>query len=213
MSFLPEWSIMVQFAPASLILALIPGPDIMLSVERTITQSKTAGIVCAFGSATGFAIQVIAVTIGLSALIMTSPNAFFILKIVGAIYLLWLAFQILRKPLVFSLDQTFQNYQSLISNYCTGIAISLTNPKSMLFNMTFLPQFISANDSMATQKLLILGLSYIPISLPITIFIVFAANKLSLSLKQNPLYARIFNWLVAGIFTSFAVHILIAQAS
>ncbi|MCZ2203497.1 LysE family translocator [Bartonella sp. A05] len=213
MSFLPEWPIMVQFASTALIVALIPGPDIMLSVERTIAQNKTAGIVCALGSATGFAIQVIAVTIGLSALIMASPNAFFLLKITGAVYLLWLAFQTLRKHSAFSLEQAFQNHKSLTRNYFTGIGINITNPKSILFNMTFLPQFINANDPMATQKLLVLGFSYIPISLPITIFMVFMAHKLSIRLKQNPLYMRILNWVIAGVFTSFALRLLITRTS
>ncbi|CBI75708.1 putative amino acid efflux protein [Bartonella clarridgeiae 73] len=211
MSFLPEWSIVVQFFLAALVFALIPGPDVMLSVGRTIAQGKKAGIMCAFGSATGFTIQVIAVAIGLSALIFTSPHAFFLLKIVGAFYLLWLAFQLLRQHSTFSLKETSPERHSLKRNYLTGIGINLLNPKVILFNVTFLPQFINANDPMATQKLLILGLSYIPISLPITISMVFMANKLSKSFLQNPFYARFFDWFIAGVFTSFALRLLILK--
>ncbi|WP_375615653.1 LysE family translocator [Bartonella sp. AP58NXGY] len=209
MSFLPEWSIVVQFALASLILALIPGPDMMLSVGRTITQSKKAGIMCALGSATGFAIQVTAVALGLSALIFAAPHAFVFLKIVGAFYLLWFAFQALWRNSTLSFEPTFSKPQSSKRNYLAGIGINLLNPKVILFNATFLPQFINANDPMATQKLLFLGLSYIPISFPITIAIVFTAHKLTKILKQNPLYLRFLDWLIAGIFTSFALHLLI----
>ncbi|MGF7157009.1 LysE family translocator [Bartonella heixiaziensis] len=211
MSFFPEWSMMIQFFLAALVLALIPGPDIMLSVSRTIAQSKKAGIICALGSATGFAIQVVAVALGISALIFTSPRAFFLLKVVGAFYLLWLAFQALRKHSTFSLKETSTKYQSLRRNYFTAIGINLLNPKVILFNVTFLPQFINVNDPMATQKLLILGLSYIPISLPINISIIFMAHKFSYGLKQNPAYIRFLNWLIAGIFTSFALRILIDE--
>ncbi|WP_317992510.1 LysE family translocator [Bartonella gliris] len=211
MSFFPEWSSMIQFFSASLVLALIPGPDIMLSVARTIAQNKKAGIMCALGSATGFAIQVVAVALGISALIFTSPRAFSLLKVVGAFYLLWLAFQALRKHSTFSLKKTSPKHQSLKRNYLTAIGINLLNPKVILFNMTFLPQFINANDPMATQKLLILGLSYIPISLPITISIVFMAHKFSNGMKQNPTYIRLLDWLIAGIFTSFALRILIDE--
>ncbi|GAA4658373.1 LysE family translocator [Bartonella pachyuromydis] len=209
MSFFPEWPILIQFSVASLILALIPGPDMMLSIGRTITQSKKAGIMCALGSATGFAIQVTAVALGLSALIFASPHTFVLLKIAGAFYLLWLALQALRKHSTFSIEQTSSQYKSSKRNYLAGIGINLLNPKVILFNVTFLPQFINANDPMATQKLLILGFSYIPISLPITISTVFMAHKLFKSLKQNPLYMRFFNWLIAGTFTSFALHLLI----
>ncbi|WP_019220932.1 LysE family translocator [Bartonella senegalensis] len=211
MSFLPEWHIIVQFSLASLVLALIPGPDIMLSVGRTMAQNKKAGIMCAFGSATGFAIQVVAVALGLSALIFTSPRVFFLLKIMGAFYLLLLAIQTLYKPSTLSFKKTSPKHQSLKRNYFTAIAINLLNPKVLFFNMTFLPQFIDANDPMVTQKLLILGLSYIPISLPINISIVFMAHKLSQGIKRNPSYLRFLDWLVAGIFTSFALSILIDE--
>ncbi|AQX29978.1 MULTISPECIES: LysE family translocator [Bartonella] len=213
MSFFPEWPIFVQFALISLILALIPGPDMMLSVGRTIAQNKKAGIMCAFGSATGFAIQVTAVAIGLSALIVTSPRAFFLLRIVGAFFLLWLAFQTLLKNSTFSLQQTSPpKHQSLKRNYLAGVGINLLNPKVILFNMTFLPQFIDVNDPMVKQKLFILGLSYIPISLPITILLVLMANKFSTSLKENPFYIRMLNWLIAAIFIIFALRLLIIKA-
>ncbi|WP_142416159.1 LysE family translocator [Bartonella massiliensis] len=209
MSFLPEWSIIAQFALASLILALIPGPDMMLSVGRTITQGKKAGIMCTLGSATGFAIQVTAVALGLSALIFAAPHTFVLLKIVGAFYLLWFSFQALRRKSTFFYEQTASKSHSFKRNYLAGIGINLLNPKVILFNATFLPQFIDANDPMATQKLLFLGLSYIPISFPITILVVFTAHKLTKTLKQNPLYLRFLDWLIAGIFTSFALHLLI----
>ncbi|WP_208442051.1 LysE family translocator [Bartonella raoultii] len=211
MAFFPEWPILIQFSIASLILALIPGPDMMLSIGRTITQNKKAGIMCALGSATGFAIQVTGVALGLSALIFASPRAFVFLKFAGAFYLLWFAIQTLRKHSTFSIEQTPSQYKSSKRNYLAGIGINLLNPKVILFNVTFLPQFINANDPMATQKLFILGLSYIPISLPITISTVFIAHKLFQSLKQNTLYMRFFNWLIAGTFTSFAIHLLITE--
>ncbi|MET3589041.1 threonine/homoserine/homoserine lactone efflux protein [Bartonella silvatica] len=211
MSFIPEWSILIQFSMAALILTLIPGPDMMLSIERTITQNKKAGIMCTLGSATGFAIQVIAVALGLSALIFASPHAFSILKIAGAFYLLWFAIQSLRKHSKFSLKLQTSQYQSAKRNYLAGIGINLLNPKVVLFNITFLPQFINANDPMAMQKLLVLGLSYIPISLPITISIVFMAHKLFKSLQKNSLYMRVLNWLIAGIFVSFAFQLLITE--
>lgn len=211
MSFFPEWPILIQFFVASLVLALIPGPDMMLSIGRTITQSKKAGIMCVLGSATGFVIQVTGVALGLSALIFASPRAFSLLKIAGACYLLWFALQALYKRSTFSFETTSLKYQSSKRNYLTGIGINLLNPKVILFNVTFLPQFINANDPMATQKLFILGLSYIAISLPIAISIVFMAHELFKNLKKNPLYLRVFDWLIAGTFTSFALHLLITE--
>lgn len=211
MSFLPEGPILIQFFVASLVLTFIPGPDMMLYVGRTLTQNKKAGVMCALGSATGFAIQVTAVALGLSALIFASPYTFSLLKIAGAAYLLWFALQALYKRSTFSPEKASLKYQSSKRNYLTGVGINLLNPKVILFNVTFLPQFINANDPMATQKLFILGLSYIAISLPIAISIVFMAHELFKNLKKNPFYLRFLDWLIAGTFTSFAIHLLITE--
>lgn len=211
MSLFPDWPIFIQFFMASLILVLIPGPDMMLYVGRTITQNKKAGIMCALGSTTGFAIQVTAVAFGLSALIFASPRSFVVFKTIGACYLLWFALHALCKRSTFSFEETALKYQSSKRNYLAGIGINLLNPKVILFNVTFLPQFIDANDPIATQKLFILGLFYIAISLPIIIFIIFTAHILFKNLKKNPFYLRFFDWLIAGTFASFAFHLLIAE--
>lgn len=212
MSFLPDWHVFVQFAGAAIILTLIPGPDMALFVGRSIAQGRMAGFACILGCSTGIMIQVVAVAIGLSALIVASPTAFFLLKIMGAVYLLWLAFQAIRKGSSFALDNQKQARQSFKRNYLTGLGINLLNPKVILFNMTFLPQFVQAADPSAPEKILFLGLAFIPISLPFTVTMVLAADRFANLLKQNPLYVRILDWLMAGIFTAFAIRLLATQA-
>lgn len=211
-SWLPDWHIFLQFAGAAIILTLIPGPDMALFVGRSIAQGKKAGFSCVLGCINGIIIQVIAVSIGLSALIVASPMAFLLLKILGAVYLLWLAFQAIRNKSSFSLNQDRQARQSFRKNYLTGLCINLLNPKVLLFNITFLPQFVNAADPYASGKVLFLGLSFIPISLPFTITMVLAADKFAKFLKKNPRYVRCLDFLMAGIFTAFALRLLATQA-
>lgn len=212
MIFLPDWHVFLQFAGAAIILILIPGPDMALIIGRAISQGKMAGAACVLGCYTSIFIQVISVAIGLSALIIASPTGFFILKASGAIYLLWLAFQALRHGSKFSIDMGGKQKQSLRRNYLAGFWMDLLNPKVLLFNMTFLPQFVQASDPAAAQKLLFLGLAFIPISLPFTFLMLFAADKLAAILKQNPIYTRVLDWVMAGIFIAFAVRLIATQA-
>ncbi|EJF90989.1 LysE family translocator [Bartonella tamiae] len=211
MTFLPDWLTFIQFAGAVIILTLIPGPDMVLFVSRSIAQGKAAGFACIFGCSTGIIIQVIAVSIGLSALIIASPTAFLVLKISGALYLLWLAIKTIRHKSGFTLHQTQKAPLSFKRNFLTALGINLLNPKVLLFNMTFLPQFVHATDPYAGAKILFLGLSFIPIGFPINAVMVFAAHQFASLLKKNPLYVRILDWVSAGIFTAFALRLLATQ--
>jgi threonine/homoserine/homoserine lactone efflux protein len=168
MPFIPEASIIVQFAVATFIIAITPGPDMTLFVGRALSAGRAAGFACMFGAMTGVIIHTALVALGLSALIVASPQAFLVLKIFGAGYLVWLAYQAIRNGSAFSPEKKAGSGRSLFQNWATGLGINLLNPKIILFFMTFLPQFVSANDPNAPGKLLFLGLLFIPLSLPVT---------------------------------------------
>src|SRR5690606_24054018 len=212
MDFIPEFAVIAQFAIATLIIAITPGPDMTLFVGRTLSQGRAAGLACMAGAMTGILIHTLLVALGLSALIVASPQAFLALKIFGAGYLIWLAVQAIRKGAAFSPEKAAGPRRSLAGNWAMGIAINLLNPKIVLFFMTFLPQFVSASDPHAPQKLLFLGLLFIPISLPVTVPMVLAADGFASMLKRMPRVMRVIDYLFAGIFSAFAIRILTASA-
>ncbi|MDN2579983.1 LysE family translocator [Aquibium sp. ELW1220] len=212
MSFLPDPAVFAQFAVATFIIAITPGPDMTLFVGRALSEGRAAGLACMAGALTGCAIHTTLVALGLSALIVASPEAFLVLKIVGAAYLIWLAWQAIRKGSAFSPDTRQRKARPLWRNWVTGIGINLLNPKIILFFMTFLPQFVSADDPHAAGKLLFLGLSFIPLSLPVTIPMVLAADGFAGLLSRSPGVTRVIDWLFAGVFSAFALKILTAQA-
>jgi threonine/homoserine/homoserine lactone efflux protein len=212
MSFLPDAAIFAQFAVATFIIAITPGPDMTLFVGRALSEGKAAGMACMAGALTGCAIHTTLVALGLSALIVTSPEAFLVLKVVGAGYLIWLAYQAVTRGSAFSPDMRQRKARPLWQNWATGIGINLLNPKIILFFMTFLPQFVSADDPHAAGKLLFLGLCFIPLSLPVTIPMVLAADGFSSLLARSPRVTRAIDWLFAGVFSAFALKILTAQA-
>src|SRR5690606_21268406 len=163
MHFVPDFSTILQFAIATFVIAITPGPDMTLFVGRALSQGKKAGFACMSGAMTGILIHTILVSLCLSALLVASPSAFLILKICGAAYLVWLAWQALRHGSAFDPDVKATRKSSFARNWAIGLGINLLNPKIILFFMTFLPQFVSANDPHAPAKLFFLGFLFIPL--------------------------------------------------
>ncbi|WP_011582179.1 MULTISPECIES: LysE family translocator [Chelativorans] len=211
MNFIPDTAIILQFAIAVIVLAITPGPDMTLFVGRALSQGRAAGFACMFGAMTGIVIHTILVALGLSALLVASPTAFWILKIFGAGYLVWLAWQAIRHGSAFNPDAKASNKASLFKNWATGLGINLLNPKIILFFMTFLPQFVTPSDPHAPGKLFFLGVLFIPLSLPITAPMVIAADKFAGLLRKSPTITRVVDYLFAGVFSAFALKILTAQ--
>ena len=211
MDLLPETPVLISFAIACVVLAITPGPDMSLFLSRAISQGRAAGLAAMAGSLTGVIVHTAMVAVGLSALIVAAPAAFNMLKIVGAGYLTWLAFDAIRNGSSLNLKPGKGKPQSLKANYLTGIGINLLNPKIILFFMTFLPQFVSVTDPHATAKFFILGLMFNVISLPIVIPMILAAHSMAETLKRNPRVTRTIDWIFAGVFSAFAVRILMIQ--
>ncbi|WP_157014482.1 LysE family translocator [Mesorhizobium xinjiangense] len=212
MNLVPDYATIAQFAIATFVIAITPGPDMTLFVGRSLSQGRAAGLACMAGAMTGIVVHTSMVALGLSALIVASPQAFLALKIFGAGYLVWLAWQAVRRGSAFSPDVATRPAGSLWRNWATGLGINLLNPKIILFFMTFLPQFVSVSDPHASAKLLFLGLLFIPLSLPVTVPMVLAADGFAGLMKKSPKVTRVVDYLFAGVFSAFALKILTAQA-
>lgn len=211
MDFLPSLAVFTSFTLAALALTLTPGPDMTLFLGRALTQGRSAGMAAMFGAATGVIIHTMLAAFGISALIQASPKGFFILKIVGALYLLWLAIQAIREGSAFSLEEAKTKPKSLTNNWLTGIGINLLNPKIILFFITFLPQFISPEDPNATGKMIFLGFYFIAIAIAFCSAMIYAVDSVAETLKRNPKVTRAIDWLFAGVFSAFALRILLTE--
>ncbi|MBO6920269.1 MAG: LysE family translocator [Rhizobiaceae bacterium] len=211
MSFIPDSLTLIAFCTASIVLAITPGPDMTLMISRSLSDGVKAGLMIVAGTTTGILIHTCLVAFGLSALVVASPTAFWILKIAGAGYLLWLAIQALRGSSSFSVERQTSSDKSLIRFWFNGLGVNLLNPKIIIFFMTFLPQFVRADDPNFTGRLLFLGLLFAVVALPIVIGTVIAADKLSRWLKNNPRFLRWLDYRFASVFSMFAVRILFTQ--
>ena len=128
---------LLAFAAASLVGIITPGPDMTLFVGRALSDRRAPALACVTGTLTGILVHTVLVTLGISALVIASPTAFWVLKKGGALYLLWLALKAIRGGAVFSIEGAGANGRSLWANWTHGVAVNLLNPKIIIFFMTF----------------------------------------------------------------------------
>ena len=147
-------------------LFITPGPDMSLFLAKTIAGGRRAGIAAMTGASLGCVVHSLLAAFGLSALIAASPTLFLALKIVGALYLLWLAIDAVRNGSSLNVKaERRQRRASLVERWRSGSRVNLTNPKVVLFFLTFLPQFVDAHDPHAAGKLLFLGIYFVVLDL------------------------------------------------
>ncbi|MFH6782871.1 MULTISPECIES: LysE family translocator [Methylobacterium] len=208
MSFLPDTPTLLAYLAACLVLFVTPGPDMSLTLARTIGAGRRAGIVTVLGTSLGTLIHTLAAVLGISALIAASATAFTVLKVVGALYLGWLAIDALRRGSALTVRvETVRG--GLWRTFCLGLGVNLTNPKVVLFFLTFLPQFVRADAPDPTGQLAFLGLTFIALSLPLGILMVLGAARVTGALQARPRLMRGIDWLFAGLFGTFAARILL----
>lgn len=211
MEFLPNLPTLLAFTAATLLLAATPGPDMTLSISRALAQGKTAALYVVIGTSLGCLVHTLLVAFGVSALITASPTAFLVLKTGGAAYLFWLAVQAIRYGSSLSVKKVEDTKASAWSNISTGLGVNLLNPKVIIFFMTFLPQFVTANDPHVTGKLLFFGVFFIIAAMPINIAVILTADWLSSWLQRKKSVMRAIDYTFAGVFSVFAVKILFTQ--
>ncbi|UHC16144.1 LysE family translocator [Methylobacterium currus] len=208
MSFLPDTPTLLAYLAACLVLFVTPGPDMSLTLARTIGSGRRAGIVTVLGTSLGTLIHTLAAVLGISALIAASATAFTVLKVVGALYLAWLAIDALRRGSALHVRvETVRG--GLWRTFWLGLGVNLTNPKVVLFFLTFLPQFVRADAPDPTGQLAFLGLAFVGLSLPLGILMVLGAARVTGALQSRPQLMRGIDWLFAGLFGTFAARILL----
>ena len=182
-----------------------------LFLAKTVSGGRQAGLAAMLGAMAGCCVHTLLAALGLSALLAASATAFTILKIVGALYLLWLAVDAVRHGSALNLRDEAPAEVSVRRTFLLGVGINLTNPKVVLFFVTFLPQFVSADDPHAAGKLLFLGLYFIAFSAPLAALLIISAERVIALLKSRPRVLRAIDYSFAGLFGVFALKILTTQ--
>jgi threonine/homoserine/homoserine lactone efflux protein len=207
-----EPGILIPFILAVVVIALTPGPDMTFFLGRTLAQGRAAGLAAMAGATTGILVHTMLVALGLSALIVAAPSLFLALKLAGALYLAFLAVQVIHHGSALTLPDGPAPRANLAATWASGLAINLLNPKIVLFFMTFLPQFVRADDPNAAAQLITLGLLFVVVALCITVPMILAADRAAATLRRFPRAARVMDWIFASVFAAFAAHLLLGRA-
>jgi threonine/homoserine/homoserine lactone efflux protein len=211
LNFVPSLPVFLAYTAASLLLAVTPGPDMALFLSKTLGGGRRFGFSALGCCMVGLVIHACAAALGLSALLAASAQAYGAVKLVGAAYLLWLAYGALRHGSVLHLEGGAQGQGSLFATFLTGLGINLTNPKIIIFFVTFLPQFIEAGDVHAGGKFLFLGLYFLCVASLVSGLLIVVASRFVTAAKSRPRLMRVFDYALASLMGAFAARLILAQ--
>jgi threonine/homoserine/homoserine lactone efflux protein len=210
--FFPSPSLAAAYFAACLLLAATPGADMALFLSRTLAGGRAQGFAAQAGANAGLVVHNFAAVLGLSALLAASAHAYEAVKIAGALYLLWLAWASVRHGSALKLKAGAPASGGLRGAFASGFLINVTNPKIVLFFVTFLPQFIGASDPHASAKLFLLGFGFIAITSPVNAVVILVAGRFVAAAKRNPRALRVFDYGFAALMSAFAARLIWNEA-
>jgi threonine/homoserine/homoserine lactone efflux protein len=200
----PGPSTLALFAVAALALAVVPGPAVLYIVARSVDQGRLAGLVSALGISVGSLVHVVAATIGLSSLLASSATAFTVVKYAGAAYLIFLGIRrlMMREQLE---NEVMRAPRSRRRLFADGVVVNVLNPKTALFFVAFLPQFVEPGEGMATLQILVLGLLFTLIALCSDSVWALAAGTLGEWLRRSRWYLGLKRWVTGTVFVGLGL--------
>ena len=178
-----EMNNLPMFLAAGLLVAVTPGPGIFYVAARTLAGGRGEGIASSIGLGLGGLVHVIGGAIGISALVMASAEAFTMVKVLGAVYLVWLGLKAWREARV-SLP-TNARRTSACQAFREGIIVEALNPKTAAFFLAFIPQFVDASQPVAAQ-FVVLGLISVALNTTADIVVTYAAATARAGLENRP---------------------------
>jgi threonine/homoserine/homoserine lactone efflux protein len=186
---MPEARSLVLFLGSALILCVIPGPAVFYITARSVSQGRRAGLVSVLGIQTGTLVHVAAAALGLSAVLLTSALAFEVVRFLGAGYLILLGVRRLRSRDGVS-EAEEDGHSPLAKIFRDGVVVNVLNPKTALFFLAFLPQFVDPSRGRPGLQFGILGLLFIGVAMASDGTWALAASALRNRLRGSPSFLR-----------------------
>jgi threonine/homoserine/homoserine lactone efflux protein len=204
---MPSPSTLALFTVAAITLLVIPGPAVLYIVTRSVDQGRAAGLASVCGIHVGTLVHVAAAALGLSALLVSSATAYNTVRWVGAAYLVWLGVQRLLardEPSGPSEDRTGSR-PSLRRIFAQGVVVNVLNPKTALFFLAFLPQFVDTSRGSVPFQVLVLGVAFVLLGLLSDGAYALAASTGAGWLRRRPGVARASRLVSGGVLISLGV--------
>ena len=201
---IPDPASLAVFVVAALALLLVPGPAVLYVVARSIHQGRRAGLASVLGIHVGTLVHILAATVGLSALVVSSAVAFTAVKIVGAAYLvglgLWTLLSRRAEP-----DVVLGGERNLRRAFAQGIVVNVLNPKTALFFLAFLPQFVDGDATHPALQIAFLGLLFGALGLVTDSLWAIAAGTAGGVLRRSRRFVRAQRYVTGSVYVGLGV--------
>ncbi len=202
---------LTTFILASTLLALAPGPDNIFVLTQSALYGRKSGIIITLGLCTGLIVHTSAVALGVAAIFMVSTAAFTTLKLIGAAYLLYLAWHALKASAQPLSSVSAAELPGSLALYQRGIVMNLSNPKVAIFFLAFLPQFTNPGADNMTLQLFMLGIIFILVALVMFSAIACLAGLIAELFKRSVKAQVILNRISALVFAGLAIRLAFAS--
>ena len=204
---MPSLEVLAAFTVASLLMNLSPGPSNLYVASRSIAQGPSAGYVAAAGLAFGSLVHVVAATLGIAALFAYSPYAYTVLKLLGACYLIYLGVKYWRSSEV-SADVATLGKNNYGQIFRQSVWVEVTNPKTALFFVAFLPQFTDPGAGALMPQFLLLGSIVTLTAIPCDIAVSYGSHRAATWVIDHPNAQLIQNRLSGTILLGLSAFII-----
>ena len=199
------------FALTALVLVLTPGPNMIYCVSRTLSQGRAAGLLSLAGVLLGFVAHLVAATLGLSALLAAVPMAFDALRIAGAAYLLWLAWDALRAGGSAPFTVRALPVDAPGRLFRMGLVTNLLNPKVAMFYLSFFPQFLHPERGDVLLQSLQLGAVQVAVSGTVNAMLILGAARIAAFLARSRGWLAAQRYLMATVLGALAARMALLE--
>ncbi|MFI7707235.1 LysE family translocator [Nonomuraea sp. NPDC049480] len=197
---------LIGIALVSLGMVLTPGPNMIYLVSRSITQGRRAGLISLAGVFLGFTVYLTATCLGLTAVFAYVPGAYTALKLAGAAYLLWLAWNAVKPGGASAFQPRELPAERPAKLFGMGLFTCLLNPKIAILYLSLLPQFIDPSMGHVLLQSLALGSVQIAVATTVNGLIAISAGSLAAFLAARPLWLRVQRYVMGTVLGGFAIH-------
>ncbi|HWN21979.1 MAG TPA: LysE family translocator [Gaiellaceae bacterium] len=207
---MPSSGTLALFSLAALALIVVPGPAVLYIVAQSIDGGRVAGLLSALGVAVGGLVHATAAAIGLSAVLLSSATAFTVVKLAGAAYLIGLGLYTLfvRKE---DAGNEVRRERRLRRSFVQGVVVNVLNPKTALFFIAFLPQFVDRDAGSVAAQLLVLGLVFVALAVVSDSLWALAAGSAASRLRSSPRFLAARRYVSGSVFVGLGAVTALAK--
>jgi len=198
---------------AIFLINISPGPEMIFVISSTLSNGKKQGLFSALGAATGSTVHVVLVAFGLAIILTTSLVLFTIIKIIGAIYLIYLGVKsLISKSNYLVISNESKNIsEKIILSYNKGIYVGLLNPKSAIFFLAFLPQFVRPENGSFALQIMLLGVLTVIAGIIIEILVIYVVHKIVHILRENKIIMGFLDKIMGSVLICLGIRLAITS--